>query len=253
MLGTLMRAGDVLDLFTVEEPEWGVTATAQRLGIGKSLAHEALATMTEIGLLQRVGHGRYRLGWRTMSLASVLMRTSGLGACGRPIIRDLAEGRGLIVSLLAWERGRHAVSQPPRSTVRRWWFRPAGRNHGARRWRRRRARAAREPSADRGQRAVGRRRSGGVAREPRRVDRATLPTFAGPGGRTIHRKASVRASPRRFATRAEMSSPRSGSSRAARPVSSTFAATRPLRSRRRAGSRRRSARVSAGPGMSPSG
>ncbi len=106
MLGTLMRAGDVLDLFTVEEPEWGVTATAQRLGIGKSLAHEALATMTEIGLLQRVGHGRYRLGWRTMSLASVLMRTTGLAACARPVIRDLGEGRGLTVSLLTWDRGR---------------------------------------------------------------------------------------------------------------------------------------------------
>lgn len=96
----------MLDLFTLEEPEWGVTATAQRLGIGKSLAHEALATLTEIGLLQRVGHGRYRLGWRTMSLASVLLRTSALGACARPVVRDLVEARGLAVSLVAWERGR---------------------------------------------------------------------------------------------------------------------------------------------------
>ena len=106
MLGTLIRAGDVLDLFTVEEPEWGVTATAQRLGIGKSLAHEALATLTEIGLLQRIGHGRYRLGWRTMSLASVLLRTSAIGTCARPVIRDLVELRGLGVSLVAWDRGR---------------------------------------------------------------------------------------------------------------------------------------------------
>jgi DNA-binding IclR family transcriptional regulator len=106
MLGTLMRAGDVLDLFTLEEPEWGVTATAQRLGIGKSLAHEALATLTAIGLLQRVGHGRYRLGWRMMSLASVLLRTSALGTCARPIIRDLVGARGVAVSLVAWERGR---------------------------------------------------------------------------------------------------------------------------------------------------
>jgi IclR family KDG regulon transcriptional repressor len=106
MLGTLIRAGDVLDLFTVEEPEWGVTATAQRLGIGKSLAHEALATLTEIGLLQRIGHGRYRLGWRTMSLASVLLRTSAIGTCARPVIRELVEFRGIGVSLVAWDRGR---------------------------------------------------------------------------------------------------------------------------------------------------
>ncbi len=54
MLGTLARAGAVLDLFTTDEPEWGVTATAQRLGIGKSLAHDVLASLAGIGLLQRV-------------------------------------------------------------------------------------------------------------------------------------------------------------------------------------------------------
>lgn len=106
MLGTLARAGAVLDLFTTDEPEWGVTATAQRLGIGKSLAHDVLASLAGIGLLQRVGHGRYRLGWRTVTLASVLLRTSELKAHARPVVRDLAERQGLTVSLAAWDRGR---------------------------------------------------------------------------------------------------------------------------------------------------
>jgi IclR family transcriptional regulator, KDG regulon repressor len=102
MLGTLRRAGAVLDLFTTEEPEWGVTATAQRLGIGKSLAHDILSSLAAIGLLQRVGHGRYRLGWRTISLASVLLRTSELKAQARPVVRELAERQRLPVSLVAW-------------------------------------------------------------------------------------------------------------------------------------------------------
>src|SRR5450755_2037187 len=106
MLGTLMRAGAVLDLFTTDEPEWGVTATARQLGIGKSLAHDVLASLAAIGLLQRVGHGRYRLGWRTMSLASVMLRTSELQAQARPVVRDLAERHGVAVSLVAWDRGR---------------------------------------------------------------------------------------------------------------------------------------------------
>ncbi len=106
MLGTLARAGAVLELFTTEEPEWGVTATAQRLGIGKSLAHDVLASLAGIGLLQRVGHGRYRLGWRTVTLASVLLRTSELKAHARPVVRDLAERQGLTVSLAAWDCGR---------------------------------------------------------------------------------------------------------------------------------------------------
>ncbi len=106
MLGTLKRAGTVLDLFTPEEPEWGVTATAVRLGIGKSLAHDVLVSLTAIGLLQRVGHGRYRLGWRTVSLASVLLRTSALKANARPVLRDLAERQGGPVGLVAWDRDR---------------------------------------------------------------------------------------------------------------------------------------------------
>ncbi|MGO9496634.1 MAG: IclR family transcriptional regulator [Solirubrobacteraceae bacterium] len=106
MLGTVARAGAVLDLFTTEEPEWGVTATAQRLGIGKSLAHDVLASLAGIGLLQRVGHGRYRHGWRTVTLASVLLRTSELKAHARPVVRDLAERQGLTVSLAAWDCGR---------------------------------------------------------------------------------------------------------------------------------------------------
>jgi DNA-binding IclR family transcriptional regulator len=106
MLGTVARAGAVLDLFTTEEPEWGVTATAQRLGIGKSLAHDVLASLAGIGLLQRVGHGRYRLGWRTVTLASVLLRTSELKVHARPVVRDLAERQGLTASLAAWDCGR---------------------------------------------------------------------------------------------------------------------------------------------------
>ena len=106
MLGTLARAGAVLDLFSLDEPEWGVTAVAQRLDIGKSLAHDVLNSLTSIGLLQRVGHGRYRLGWRTVSLATVLLRTSELKAHARPIVRDLVARQGVTVSLTAWDRMR---------------------------------------------------------------------------------------------------------------------------------------------------
>ncbi len=106
MLGTLKRAGDVLDLFTTEQPEWGVTAVARRLDVGKSLAHDVLASLAAIGLLQRVGNGRYRLGWRTISLACVLVRTSQLKAQARPVVREVAERQGLTVSLVAWDRGR---------------------------------------------------------------------------------------------------------------------------------------------------
>lgn len=105
MLSTVMRAGAVLDLFTPEEPEWGVSATATRLGIANSMAHDVLVSLASIGLLQRVGHGRYRLGWRTLSLASVLLRTSDLKIKAAPVLQRLAEHHRAGVRLVAWDRG----------------------------------------------------------------------------------------------------------------------------------------------------
>lgn len=133
MLGTLKRAGDVLDLFTAEQPEWGVTAVARRLEVGKSLAHDVLASLAAIGLLQRVGNGRYRLGWRTISLASVLLRTSELKVQARPIVREVAERQGHSVSLVAWDRGRliyidrcHSARRTQRGGPVAGWTVPVG-------------------------------------------------------------------------------------------------------------------------------
>src|SRR4051812_50046169 len=80
MLSTLGRAAKVLDLFTVEAPEWGATAVAHELQIAKSQAHELLASLAVGGLLQRVGMGRYRLGWR------VVAPNAGLGATSGPLV-----------------------------------------------------------------------------------------------------------------------------------------------------------------------
>ena len=72
MLGTLRRAGAVLDLYTTDEPEWGVTATAQRLGIGKSLAHDILSAWPRSGCCSALGtvataldgaRSRWRRSW----------------------------------------------------------------------------------------------------------------------------------------------------------------------------------------------
>jgi DNA-binding IclR family transcriptional regulator len=105
MLSTVGHAGDVLDLFTAEQPEWGVTTAARRLGIPKSQAHDLLASLTAIGLLEHVPHGRYRLGWRSLALASTQMRTNPLRLKAGPIMRQVAEHLSATVLLFVWDRG----------------------------------------------------------------------------------------------------------------------------------------------------
>ena len=122
MLSTLGRAGKVLDLFTVDAPEWGATAVAHELQIAKSQAHELLVSLAVAGLLQRVGMGRYRLGWRIVALNAVLVETSDLLRLVAPEMRALVGRYGETVHVAVWDErpvcidarsGRLSTSIPP--------------------------------------------------------------------------------------------------------------------------------------------
>jgi DNA-binding IclR family transcriptional regulator len=122
VLRTLNRATTVLDLFTVDDPEWGATAVAQELQIAKSQAHELLVSLAVGGLLQRVGAGRYRLGWRIVALNAVLVETSDLLRLVAPEMRALVGRYGETVHLAVWDgrpvcidarSGRLNTSVPP--------------------------------------------------------------------------------------------------------------------------------------------
>ena len=103
MLSTLGRAARVLDLFSVDAPEWGATAVAQELQIAKSQAHELLVSLCVGGLLQRVGSGRYRLGWRIVALNAVLVETSDLLRLVAPEMRALVGRYGETVHVAVWD------------------------------------------------------------------------------------------------------------------------------------------------------
>jgi DNA-binding IclR family transcriptional regulator len=123
MLQTVGRAGQVLDLFSADAPEWGGKAVAHELDVAKSQAHELLVSLADIGLLQRRGPGRYRLGWRIVALNSLVVDTSDLGDESVRVLRALAAETGESVHLAAWGpgtaicvasfAGRDAFGPPP--------------------------------------------------------------------------------------------------------------------------------------------
>jgi DNA-binding IclR family transcriptional regulator len=109
------KAALVLDLFSVERPDWGPTEVADELGIAKSTAHALLRELTRVGLTERLPCGRYRLGWRTVGLARTKLATSGFREAIVPTARRLAAHFGETVHVTAWERGRvlYVASQRP--------------------------------------------------------------------------------------------------------------------------------------------
>jgi len=105
MLTTVDRAGRVLDLFSDELPEWGATAVARELAIAKSQAHEMLVSLAAIGLLQLVGPGRYRLGWRIVALNSSLLSTHQVATNAVPVVRALLGRYDETIQLAVWASG----------------------------------------------------------------------------------------------------------------------------------------------------
>lgn len=103
-LNTVEKVGRVLDLFTRDEPDWGVSEVAAALGVPRSSAHAILSSLVDIGILQWRTGGRYRVGWRVLELAEVQRRTLDLRAAARPVLEKVVEDLGETVHLGVRER-----------------------------------------------------------------------------------------------------------------------------------------------------
>jgi DNA-binding IclR family transcriptional regulator len=106
VLGTLSKAGRVLDLFTVEQPEWGVSEAAETLRVPKSSLHAVFATLASIDLLERVPTGRYRLGWGFVEHSQTLLRTTEYRPHALRAMQRLISRYGETMHLATWSRGR---------------------------------------------------------------------------------------------------------------------------------------------------
>lgn len=106
MLQTVAKIGPVLDLFSVERPEWGVSEVAESIGVPRSSAHALLTSLVETGLLQCRTRGRYRLGWRIVELGETLRGSVDVRALAGPVLAALSAKLGETSHLGVLERGQ---------------------------------------------------------------------------------------------------------------------------------------------------
>lgn len=106
MLNTVVRTGQVLDLFSRERPEWGVTEIAHTLGVPKSNAHELLSSLASIDLLRRTARSRYRLGWRIMSMANSVVEARVLRRYALATMENVSKQTGETSHLAVWDGRR---------------------------------------------------------------------------------------------------------------------------------------------------
>ncbi len=106
MIGSIQKSGEVLDLFSTEKPEWGITEISRALNLPKATVSDLLVALCGVGLLHKTSEARYRLGWRVAALNRVLMESSELRTEALRVMQRLVEQCGETVHLAALERGR---------------------------------------------------------------------------------------------------------------------------------------------------
>jgi DNA-binding IclR family transcriptional regulator len=91
----LDRAFAILDLFTVEEPEWTTTEVARRCGLPLATAHRLLAALQRREYVRRDDDTkRFRLGMAALRLGERARSAIDLRAVALPVLRRLAEETG---------------------------------------------------------------------------------------------------------------------------------------------------------------
>jgi IclR family KDG regulon transcriptional repressor len=106
MVQTVHKAVQILNLFTLEHPEWGVNEVARQLALSKSSTSTLIGTLAEEGLLRRMSTGRYRLGWRIMTFTHMLLATTEFRTEARAAMERLVARFGETVHLAALESGQ---------------------------------------------------------------------------------------------------------------------------------------------------
>lgn len=92
---SIERAVAILNAFSAEEPELGVTDLAERLQLHKSTVHRFLVNLEAAGLVERNRHtSRYRLGLRIFELGGLVLQQMNLWDEALPFLEGLVRDSG---------------------------------------------------------------------------------------------------------------------------------------------------------------
>jgi len=106
---TIRKIGTLLRQFTHSSPEHSLSDLARATGNSTSGTHDLVSGLVDIGMLQKIDRGRYRLGPLISSLHRVLEDNSALIRVSRPVLDALQDEYGETVHLTRHDKDRLLV------------------------------------------------------------------------------------------------------------------------------------------------
>ena len=107
IIQSIDRALQVLELFSLEKPEWGVTEISKALNIYKSNVHNVLTTLAEKGFVIKDSKtDKYKLGIKFFELGSIVIKNMDLRKIAHPYIEELSKEFKETVHLGILDKGR---------------------------------------------------------------------------------------------------------------------------------------------------
>ena len=100
------RALSILELFTSQKTEWGVSEIARALSLNKSTAFGLITTLEYRKYLEKKDDGaKYRLGLRVLDLSSVRLSGFEFIDSAHPVLKDVMTKVGETVHLAIYDNG----------------------------------------------------------------------------------------------------------------------------------------------------
>lgn len=122
MVGAVLKALDILALFSPAEPRLSLTQISQRLNLPKSTAHNLLRTLASRGYVEKPEPDRYALGTAIYPLTQAVRVNVEVRDRAAPLLRQLADACRTTAYLTVLDRDRalyvYAVESPQRLLAR---------------------------------------------------------------------------------------------------------------------------------------
>lgn len=118
MVKSVLKALDILEVFSREEPILTLGQISERLGLPKSTAHNILKTLASRGYIERAEEGAYALGKNIISLTQTIYVNVDLRDRAAPLLREVSDSchETVYLAVLAGDAGLYiyAVETPGR-------------------------------------------------------------------------------------------------------------------------------------------